>query len=113
MAAVRRAAQLGVWHPVALGPEQIALPAAELRRLRPDARVILRIGITLAAKPDSGGTDERGRRAVSGPAPYIAEQFDRYRQAGCDGFLISLETARPNLPQRIHRFAREVMRPVG
>ena len=113
MAAVRRAARLGVWHPVALGPEQITPLAAELRRIRADARVILRIGITLAAKPDPGGTDERGRRAVSGPASYIAEQLTRYHEAGCDGFLVSLDTAKPGLPQRIQRFAREVMRPVG
>jgi alkanesulfonate monooxygenase SsuD/methylene tetrahydromethanopterin reductase-like flavin-dependent oxidoreductase (luciferase family) len=113
MAAVRRAAQLGVWHPVALRPEQIAPLAAALRRLRPDARVILRLGIELAEEPDPGGTDERGRHAVAGPPAYIAEQLARYRQAGCDGFLISLDTARPGLPQRIQRFAREVMKPAG
>jgi hypothetical protein len=35
----------GVWHPVALPPDEFRLMAAELRERRADSRVILRISV--------------------------------------------------------------------
>jgi alkanesulfonate monooxygenase SsuD/methylene tetrahydromethanopterin reductase-like flavin-dependent oxidoreductase (luciferase family) len=57
-ATVRRAAKTGVWHPVALAPE-------ELRRLGEgfDGRAILRVSAYFADEPRTG-EDERGRHAV-------------------------------------------------
>ena len=47
-ATLRRAAKTGVWHPVALPPDELRPMAAELRERRPDARVVLRIGVSFA-----------------------------------------------------------------
>jgi alkanesulfonate monooxygenase SsuD/methylene tetrahydromethanopterin reductase-like flavin-dependent oxidoreductase (luciferase family) len=65
-ATLRRAELAGVWHPVALPPEQLRSMAGELRRRLPAARVILRIGVYLEPEPREG-TDERGRHAITGP----------------------------------------------
>ena len=62
-ATIRRAALTGVWHPVALQPDELRTMAAEFRDRRPDGRVILRIGVYLQDEPDDG-EDERGRHAV-------------------------------------------------
>jgi alkanesulfonate monooxygenase SsuD/methylene tetrahydromethanopterin reductase-like flavin-dependent oxidoreductase (luciferase family) len=99
---VRRAAKTGVWHPVALSPE-------ELRRLAAgfDGRVILRIGVELAASPRAG-RDERGRHAIAGPPEWIAERLSEYVEAGCDGFVVNLGYDRPGLEERVHRFGNEV-----
>jgi alkanesulfonate monooxygenase SsuD/methylene tetrahydromethanopterin reductase-like flavin-dependent oxidoreductase (luciferase family) len=43
-ATLRRAAKTGVWHPVALPPDELRTMAEELREQRPDGRVMLRIG---------------------------------------------------------------------
>jgi alkanesulfonate monooxygenase SsuD/methylene tetrahydromethanopterin reductase-like flavin-dependent oxidoreductase (luciferase family) len=107
--AVRRAARLGVWHPVALRPEQIRPLAEQLRALRADARVILRIGVRFSDAPNPGGTDERGRHAIAGPPAWVAEQLRAYQDSGCDGFLIALDTAKPGLEERIRRFREEVL----
>jgi alkanesulfonate monooxygenase SsuD/methylene tetrahydromethanopterin reductase-like flavin-dependent oxidoreductase (luciferase family) len=101
-ATVRRAAKTGVWHPVALLPE-------ELRRLGEgfEGRIVLRIGIELADDPRVG-QDERGRHAVAGPPEWVAERLSEYVEAGCDGFVVNLGYDRPGLEDRVHRFGAEV-----
>jgi alkanesulfonate monooxygenase SsuD/methylene tetrahydromethanopterin reductase-like flavin-dependent oxidoreductase (luciferase family) len=99
---VRRAAKTGVWHPVALPPE-------ELRRLTEGfaGRIVLRIGVELAEQPRAG-QDERGRHAVEGPPEWVAERLSEYVDAGCDGFVVNLGYDRPGLEERVQRFASEV-----
>lgn len=106
-ATLRRAAKTGVWHPVALPVDELRPMAAALRERRPDARVVLRIGVSFAAEPRPG-RDERGRHAIAGPPEWIAERLAEYAGAGCDGFVVNLEHARAGLDERILRFAEEV-----
>ena len=106
-ATLRRAAKTGVWHPVALPVDELRPMAAELRERRPDARVVLRIGVSFASEPRPG-LDERGRHAIAGPTEWIAERLAEYAEAGCDGFVVNLEHDRPGLEERILRFADEV-----
>jgi alkanesulfonate monooxygenase SsuD/methylene tetrahydromethanopterin reductase-like flavin-dependent oxidoreductase (luciferase family) len=81
--------------------------AAELRERRPDSRVILRIGVYITPKPQTAA-DERGRHAIAGPPDWIAERLGEYVTAGCDGFVVNLGHASPDLEERIPRFAREI-----
>jgi alkanesulfonate monooxygenase SsuD/methylene tetrahydromethanopterin reductase-like flavin-dependent oxidoreductase (luciferase family) len=106
-ATLRRAAKTGVWHPVALPVDELRPMAAELRNRRPDARVVLRIGVSFALEPRPG-RDERGRHAIAGPPDWIAERLAEYVDAGCTGFVVNLEHEHPGLDERIHRFAEEV-----
>ena len=106
-ATLRRAALTGVWHPVALPPDQLRTMAAELRERRPDSRVILRVGVTFLGEPDHG-RDERGRHAIAGPPPWVAERLAEYVDAGCDGFVVNLDYDSPDLVERVHLFAEEV-----
>jgi alkanesulfonate monooxygenase SsuD/methylene tetrahydromethanopterin reductase-like flavin-dependent oxidoreductase (luciferase family) len=106
-ATLRRAAKTGVWHPVALPPGELRPMAAELRERRPDARVVLRIGVYFADKPEERA-DERGRHAISGPPEWIAERLREYVECGCDGFVVNLDHEAPRLEERVHRFAEEV-----
>ena len=105
-ATLRRAAKTGVWHPVALPADELRPMATALRELRPDARVVLRIGVLFAPEPRPG-RDERGRHAIAGPPEWIAERLAEYAEAGCDGFVVNLEHERPGLEERILRFAEE------
>ncbi|HET7857261.1 MAG TPA: LLM class flavin-dependent oxidoreductase [Gaiellaceae bacterium] len=107
-ATIRRAALTGVWHPVALPPDELRAMAEEFRRRRPDGRVILRIGVYLVDEP-ADGTDERGRHAVTGPPDWVAERLAEYVDAGCDGFVVNLDHAAPGLEDRIRRFAEDVV----
>jgi alkanesulfonate monooxygenase SsuD/methylene tetrahydromethanopterin reductase-like flavin-dependent oxidoreductase (luciferase family) len=79
-ATLRRAALTGVWHPVALPPEELRTMAVELRERRPDSRVVLRIGVYVQDEPASGA-DERGRHAIAGPPDWVAERL-RVRRRG-------------------------------
>jgi alkanesulfonate monooxygenase SsuD/methylene tetrahydromethanopterin reductase-like flavin-dependent oxidoreductase (luciferase family) len=106
-ATLRRAEVTGVWHPVALPPDELRTMAAELRERRPDSRVILRIGVYLTPKPQTAA-DERGRHAIAGPPEWIAERLGEYAEAGCNGFVVNLGHASPELEERIRRFAQEV-----
>jgi alkanesulfonate monooxygenase SsuD/methylene tetrahydromethanopterin reductase-like flavin-dependent oxidoreductase (luciferase family) len=106
-ATLRRAALTGVWHPVALDPETLRSMAADLRERRSDCRVILRIGVTLAAEPRTG-QDERGRHAIEGPPEWIAERLTEYFEAGCDGYVLNLGHEQPGLHDRARQFAEEV-----
>jgi alkanesulfonate monooxygenase SsuD/methylene tetrahydromethanopterin reductase-like flavin-dependent oxidoreductase (luciferase family) len=106
-ATLRRAAVTGVWHPVALPPDELRVMARELRRERPDSRVVLRIGVYLRDEPESS-SDERGRHAIAGPPDWIAESLGQYVCAGCDGFVVNLGHDAPDLDDRVHRFAAEV-----
>jgi alkanesulfonate monooxygenase SsuD/methylene tetrahydromethanopterin reductase-like flavin-dependent oxidoreductase (luciferase family) len=106
-ATLRRAEKTGVWHPVALEPDELRSMAAALRERRPDARVVLRIGVSFAAEP-AAGRDERGRHAIAGPPEWIAERLSEYVEAGADGFVVNLEHERPGLEERVRRFAEEV-----
>jgi alkanesulfonate monooxygenase SsuD/methylene tetrahydromethanopterin reductase-like flavin-dependent oxidoreductase (luciferase family) len=106
-ATVRRAARTGVWHPVALSPDELRPLATELRERRPDSRVILRIGVSFLGEPDHG-RDERGRHAIAGPPPWVAERLAEYVDAGCDGFVVNLEYDKLDLVERVHLFAEEV-----
>jgi alkanesulfonate monooxygenase SsuD/methylene tetrahydromethanopterin reductase-like flavin-dependent oxidoreductase (luciferase family) len=106
-ATVRRAALTGVWHPVALLPDQLRAMAAELRERRVDSRVVLRIGVYLQDEP-ADRTDERGRHAVAGPPRWVAEKLSEYVEAGCDGFVVNLDHEAPGLEERVRRFGVEV-----
>jgi alkanesulfonate monooxygenase SsuD/methylene tetrahydromethanopterin reductase-like flavin-dependent oxidoreductase (luciferase family) len=108
-ATLRRAAKTGVWHPVALPVDELRPLASELLERRPDARVVLRIGVSFAPEPRPG-RDERDRHAIAGPPEWIAERLSEYAEAGCDGFVVNLEHDRPGLDERILRFAEEVRR---
>ena len=102
-ATLRRAKKTGVWHPVALSPD-------ELRELKGDfeGRTILRISTYFADDPKAG-EDERGRHAVEGPPEWIAERLAEYVEAGCDGFVVNLDHEREGLEERIRRFGAEVL----
>jgi alkanesulfonate monooxygenase SsuD/methylene tetrahydromethanopterin reductase-like flavin-dependent oxidoreductase (luciferase family) len=106
-ATLRRAEVTGVWHPVALPPDELRTMAAELRERRPDSRVILRIGVYVTPKVQTAA-DERGRHAVAGPPEWIAEQLGEYVEAGCNGFVVNLGHASPELEERVRRFAEEI-----
>jgi alkanesulfonate monooxygenase SsuD/methylene tetrahydromethanopterin reductase-like flavin-dependent oxidoreductase (luciferase family) len=107
-ATLRRAALTGVWHPVALAPDQLRTMSAELRERRADSRVILRIGVYLQDDVEQG-SDERGRHAIAGPAVWVAERLAEYVDAGCDGFVVNLDYASPGLEERVRRFAEQVV----
>lgn len=106
-ATLRRAALTGVWHPVALRPDELRPMAAELRERRADSRVVLRVGVYLQDEP-ADGTDERGRHAVAGPPEWVAERLAEYVEAGCDGFVVNLDHQAPGLEERARRFGAEV-----
>ena len=106
-ATLRRAAKTGVWHPVALPPDELRTMAEKLREQQPDSRVMLRIGVYLQDDP-APGTDERGRHAIAGPPEWIAERLSEYMDAGCDGFVVNLGHDAPDLENRVHRFAVDV-----
>jgi alkanesulfonate monooxygenase SsuD/methylene tetrahydromethanopterin reductase-like flavin-dependent oxidoreductase (luciferase family) len=107
-ATLRRAAVTGIWHPVALPPDELRAMAVELRERRADSRVVLRIGVYIAAEPFPA-VDERGRHAIGGPPQWIAERLSQYVEAGCDGFVLNLDHTSPGLEDRIRRFAAEVV----
>jgi alkanesulfonate monooxygenase SsuD/methylene tetrahydromethanopterin reductase-like flavin-dependent oxidoreductase (luciferase family) len=111
-ATLSRAAKTGVWHPVALPPDELRPMAATLRERRADARVVLRIGVSFAATPVAG-RDERGRHAIAGPPEWIAERLVEYVEAGADGFVVNLEHDREGLEERARRFAAEVWTAIG
>jgi alkanesulfonate monooxygenase SsuD/methylene tetrahydromethanopterin reductase-like flavin-dependent oxidoreductase (luciferase family) len=104
---LRRAEKTGVWHPVALPPDELRMMAAELRERRTDSRVILRIGVYVTPEPQAG-VDERGRHAIAGPPEWIAERLYEYVDAGCNGFVLNLDHARPGLEDRMRHFAAEI-----
>lgn len=106
-ATLRRAAKTGVWHPVALEPEELRALAGELREQRPDSGVILRIGVHVQEEPATG-TDERGRHAIAGPPDWVGERLREYVDAGCDGFVLNLDHAAPGLEERVAAFAADV-----
>jgi alkanesulfonate monooxygenase SsuD/methylene tetrahydromethanopterin reductase-like flavin-dependent oxidoreductase (luciferase family) len=106
-ATLRRAEVTGVWHPVALTPDELRPMAVELRERRPDSRVILRIGVYVTPKPQDAA-DERGRHAIAGPPEWIAERLSEYVEAGCDGFVVNLGHASPELEERVRRFAETI-----
>lgn len=107
-AGIRRAARLGIWHPVAMTSSDIAPLAAQLRELNDQARVILRLGVSFADAPVPAGVDERGRPAVIGPSNWVAEKLNEYLSIGCDGFVLVLGVEQPSLTERIHQFSEEV-----
>ena len=107
-ATLRRAAVTGVWHPVALPPEELRELAAELREQRPDSRVVLRLGVYLEPEPGTHG-DERGRPAIVGPPEWVTERLREYVDAGASGFVVNLDHQAPGLDGRVARFAEEVM----
>jgi alkanesulfonate monooxygenase SsuD/methylene tetrahydromethanopterin reductase-like flavin-dependent oxidoreductase (luciferase family) len=107
-ATLRRAEMTGVWHPVALPPDELRTMAAELRERRADSRVVLRISVYVTPNPQTAG-DERGRHAIAGPPEWVAERLHEYVEAGCDGFVVNLGHASPDLADRVQRFAREIV----
>ena len=106
-ATLRRAEITGVWHPVALPPEELRTMAAELRERRADSRVILRIGVYVRPEPQPGA-DERGRHAIAGPPDWIAARLSEYVDAGCNGFVLNLDHESPGLDDRVRHFAAEI-----
>jgi alkanesulfonate monooxygenase SsuD/methylene tetrahydromethanopterin reductase-like flavin-dependent oxidoreductase (luciferase family) len=107
-ATLRRAARTGVWHPVALPPDELGRMASEFRRRRPGGRVVLRLGVYFAEEPKRLGRDERGRHAIVGPPEWLVERLIEYVEQGCDGFVLNLEHETPGLAERVARFAEEV-----
>jgi alkanesulfonate monooxygenase SsuD/methylene tetrahydromethanopterin reductase-like flavin-dependent oxidoreductase (luciferase family) len=101
-ATLRRAAKTGVWHPVALSPDELKRMAVDF-----EGRIVLRIGVYLADEPRKG-EDERGRHAVEGPPEWIAQRLTEYVEAGCSGFVLNLDYDQPGLEERVLRFAEEV-----
>jgi alkanesulfonate monooxygenase SsuD/methylene tetrahydromethanopterin reductase-like flavin-dependent oxidoreductase (luciferase family) len=106
-ATLRRAEMTGVWHPVALPPDELRLMAAELRERRADSRVILRISAYVTREPQSGA-DERGRHAIAGPPEWIAARLSEYVDAGCNGFVLNLDHESPGLEDRVQHFGAEI-----
>jgi alkanesulfonate monooxygenase SsuD/methylene tetrahydromethanopterin reductase-like flavin-dependent oxidoreductase (luciferase family) len=106
-ATLRRATRTGVWHPVALRPDELRPLAAELRERRPDSRIVLRIGVSLGPKPEAG-RDERGRHAIAGPPEWAIERLMEYIEVGCDGFVVNLDHSRPGLDERVLAFGEQV-----
>jgi alkanesulfonate monooxygenase SsuD/methylene tetrahydromethanopterin reductase-like flavin-dependent oxidoreductase (luciferase family) len=107
-ATLRRAAITGVWHPVALPPDELRNMAARFRERRPGGRIVLRIGIYFQREP-SARHDERGRHAVAGPSEWVAARLREYIDAGADGFVVNLDHQQPALEERVARFADEVV----
>jgi alkanesulfonate monooxygenase SsuD/methylene tetrahydromethanopterin reductase-like flavin-dependent oxidoreductase (luciferase family) len=107
-ATLRRAAVTGVWHPVALPPDELREMAAELRARRADTRTMLRIGIYFQPEPGTRD-DERGRHAIAGPSEWVAERLREYVGAGANGFVVNLDHQEPGLDERLWRFAEEVI----
>ncbi|MGH3342703.1 MAG: LLM class flavin-dependent oxidoreductase [Carbonactinosporaceae bacterium] len=113
-AALRRAARLGTWNPVAHTPDAIARAAQTLRLYRPDrpdrlhTAIVHRIGVSFADRGDETGLDERGRPGIAGPPDWIASGLLDHVEAGCTGFIVALDVHRPGLPARIERFTTEV-----
>jgi alkanesulfonate monooxygenase SsuD/methylene tetrahydromethanopterin reductase-like flavin-dependent oxidoreductase (luciferase family) len=105
---IRRAARTGVWHPVALEPDELGRMASEFRRQCPGGRVVLRLGVYFADQPKRLAKDERGRHAIIGPPGWIIEQLIEYVEEGCDGFVLNLGHETPGLEERVRRFAEEV-----
>jgi alkanesulfonate monooxygenase SsuD/methylene tetrahydromethanopterin reductase-like flavin-dependent oxidoreductase (luciferase family) len=101
-ATLRRAAKTGVWHPVALSPDELKRMAVDF-----EGRIVLRIGVYLADEPRKG-EDERGRHAVEGPPEWIAQRLTEYAAEGCNGFVLNLDYDQPGLEERVLRFAEEV-----
>jgi len=101
-ATLRRARKTGVWHPVALAPDELRSLAQGF-----DGRIILRISTYFADEPRAG-EDERGRHAITGPPEWIAERLADYVEAGCDGFVVNLDHGAPDLEERVSRFGEEV-----
>jgi alkanesulfonate monooxygenase SsuD/methylene tetrahydromethanopterin reductase-like flavin-dependent oxidoreductase (luciferase family) len=110
-ATLRRATRTGVWHPVALPPDELRPLSAELRRRRPDSRIVLRIGVSLGPEPEAG-QDERGRHAIAGPPEWALERLVEYVEAGCDGFVVNLDYKRPGLAERVFEFGERVAAPL-
>jgi alkanesulfonate monooxygenase SsuD/methylene tetrahydromethanopterin reductase-like flavin-dependent oxidoreductase (luciferase family) len=106
-ATLRRAALTGVWHPVALPPEELRTMAAEFRERRPEGRVILRVAAYVTPQPQEA-EDERRRHAIAGPPEWIAERLAEYVDAGCNGFVLNLGHASPDLEDRVRRFGEEI-----
>jgi alkanesulfonate monooxygenase SsuD/methylene tetrahydromethanopterin reductase-like flavin-dependent oxidoreductase (luciferase family) len=105
---LQRAARTGVWHPVALPPEELGRMASEFRHLRPGGRVILRLGAYFADRPKRVARDERDRHALIGPPQWLAERLVEYVEEGCDGWVLNLGHETPGLEERVRRFAEEV-----
>jgi alkanesulfonate monooxygenase SsuD/methylene tetrahydromethanopterin reductase-like flavin-dependent oxidoreductase (luciferase family) len=105
---LRRAGRTGVWHPVALSLRELRPMAEAFRAEVPEGRVVLRLGVTVQERLVEEATDERGRHAVAGPAPWVAEQLNDYLEAGVDGFVVNLDHQAPGLEDRIAGFASEV-----
>jgi alkanesulfonate monooxygenase SsuD/methylene tetrahydromethanopterin reductase-like flavin-dependent oxidoreductase (luciferase family) len=110
-ATLRRATRTGVWHPVALPPDELRKMAGQLRTLRPDSRVVLRIGVSIRDEPETG-RDERGRHAIAGPSEWVVQSLLEYIEAGCDGFVVNLDYDLPGLDERVHQFGEQVAAPL-
>jgi alkanesulfonate monooxygenase SsuD/methylene tetrahydromethanopterin reductase-like flavin-dependent oxidoreductase (luciferase family) len=110
-ATLRRATRTGVWHPVALPPDELRPMAAELRERRPDSRIVLRIGVSLGLQTEAG-RDERGRHAIAGPPDWVAEKLREYVEAGSDGFVVNLDYDEPGLDERLSEFGERVIAPL-
>jgi alkanesulfonate monooxygenase SsuD/methylene tetrahydromethanopterin reductase-like flavin-dependent oxidoreductase (luciferase family) len=106
--ALRRAARMGVWHPVALPPAKLSELVLRFRERRSDGRVVLRLSTLFADDPDPLAVDERGRHAIAGPPEWIAERLAEYVACGCNGFVVNLGHDRPGLGDRVRRFTQEV-----
>ena len=109
-ATLRRATRTGVWHPVALPPDELRPLAAELRGKRPDSRIVLRIGVSL--EPSEAGRDERGRHAIAGPPEWAVEAARGVRRGRLRRPVVNLDYNRPGLDERVLEFGERVAAPL-
>ena len=110
-ATLRRATRTGIWHPVALPPDELRRMAEELRRRRADTRIVLRISVLPGGEPRAG-RDERGRFAIAGPPEWVVARLGEYVEVGCDGFVVNLDYDQPGLEERVLEFGEHVAPPL-
>jgi alkanesulfonate monooxygenase SsuD/methylene tetrahydromethanopterin reductase-like flavin-dependent oxidoreductase (luciferase family) len=52
--------------------------------------------------------DERRRHAIAGPPEWVVERLAEYVEVGCNGFVLDLGHASPELEDRVRQFAEEI-----
>ena len=98
----------GVWHPVALPPDEVESMAADLRERRPDCRVVLRIGVYFEREPGSVTTSAAGTRSPVLRSGWRGGSASTSRRAPTGSSSTSI-TASLASRTEVGRFAEEVI----
>lgn len=106
--AIDRAAELGVWHPVGRPVRVVRELARRFHELRPDGKIVLRVAVSLRTEPDVAALDSDGRCRIEGPAAFVLESLEAFRQVGVDGFVLDLLRGQGPLEDRVEEFAMAV-----